>query len=407
MSHGFATFGVSRHPEDQPAIDRMAADYFNKIELDRLHVRLGQSISSLKFDSDEADRFRSVVGPAEMTVLSADRSSHFTAAARFYEYALNFDYAMKWMRALAGDIAGLSRAGSRYTVKELVAQIGRPDWAAWNVDRSGFLKNLDPGSRPGTLKDDLSGLASSPLRREIVGLSVGEARRTLTKGPMTVASAAPIFGTGVFASGKSMSWYSGGDEETKRLSRAAEVSGLRDYLGSKYLALMQLCWNALSSSGIVFGSTPGTWAQSIDHGPLLGRRFTSCGPGFMPMFYKRRDKPSDPLVPLPLRDALYWVGEGANKKAYINTAMVDPSMGGCQPAIGASWGSKGRMDASVFPGLFDTTGRSQVRPHPRLDFDARAMLIKPTTMNAGHKRRRRKSSSVSRRKHPAKRHRRV
>ena len=113
------------------------------------------------------------------------------------------------------------------------------------------------------------------------------------------------------------------------LKDAAMSSGLRDYVGGKYADLMQKFWVALKGSGVVLGSNLDTWVQSLDQGPLLGRRFHTCAPGQVPQFFnKNKDS-------IPPSEAITW----RNGRPYINEGVVDMSMGGCTPGIGVDIGA--------------------------------------------------------------------
>ena len=137
-------------------------------------------------------------------------------------------------------------------------------------------------------------------------------------------------------------------------------SGLRDYVGGKYADLMQKFWVALKGSGVVLGSNLNTWVQSLDQGPLLGRRFHTCAPGQVPQFFnKNKDS-------IPPSEAITW----RNGRPYINEGVVDMSMGGCTPGVGVDIG------AGPVP-VYGASVADSLSFHGRegLPFDAGAMLL--------------------------------
>jgi hypothetical protein len=148
----------------------------------------------------------------------------------------------------------------------------------------------------------------------------------------------------------------------KKMGESSATSGLRDYVGGKYADLMQKFWVALKSTGLLFGTTPDTWAQSLDQGPLLGRRFHQCGPGQVPVFM---NKTGDVIPP---SEAITWI----QGRPFLNEGVVDISKGGCGPAIGAN------IDAgplTMYGATTSVAGALAHRGRDGLPFDASAVLL--------------------------------
>ena len=131
---GYAMFGVTRASQDQPAIDAMAGNYFTKRQLSTLATALQKDIRSLTFDADEAAQIH--MTPFWQTIkgteLKAPTDTNFTAAIRFYEYAMNVDYVMAWMRQLSQQIDSMASNATPQSVAYMARYIIRPDFGEWD-----------------------------------------------------------------------------------------------------------------------------------------------------------------------------------------------------------------------------------------------------------------------------------
>jgi hypothetical protein len=406
---GFAMFGVERNPVDQPAVDAMAADYLTKRHVNAAAALLGKPINNLVFDSNEA---AALLG--NPVVNATQKDATIVRVMMLYEYLMTADFVLAWIRNLSNRIDNLQGTATSDTVVELTKKILRPDYAAWNI-QSGVLVDLEPdGTKkvghmrsPGGVAD----LATYELAGDIMRLSLGFGRPCLfdrtedagdtdnTKVPrngfwnadmphrVSKADGTQWFKTG----GSADALYVALSSTMKApyqasnfgaLAESAMVSGFRDYIGGKYADLMQKFWVALKTSSVVLGHNATTWAQSLDSGPLLGRRYQSCGPNSVPYFLDKDGKE------VPTSDAIMWFGE----VPHVKPGVV---LGGCTPGVpvGVGAGPRTRYGATVADALSH-------RGREGLPFDASAILLnelpgykKKTKMASRHRKRKRHSKS--------------
>lgn len=433
---GYSLFGITRNPQDQPAIDAMAGDLLSKRQLNNISAFLGKDISSLAFDSDEMAQLMSHPSavPTPGTKLPRPSDSNMTKPVMFYQYAMTADYALAWIRNLSSRVDSIAGTADAASVGDMAKLILRPDFGEWSWSGFAHAHGGAPtqvatqiGNTNALLRDDhapLSSLEADPTRKanyfrlsdsvgnfnsaelfehdlifDIMIMALGFCRLPITTVNGTVrdsvrkissdpralqvpinAAARPAercelmdqlidFDTwanqrythniNVKANGQAVAAVQ--DEffsVYKAMRDSASTSGLRDYIGGKYADLMQKFWVAVKTSGLVMGDTPFTWAQSLDTGPLLGRRFHSCAPGQIPTFVNQYGET------IPPSEAITW----RQGRPFLNEGVVDMSRGGCGPAIGAD----------IDPGPLSVYGADlfSYKGRENLPFNARAALLK-------------------------------
>lgn len=405
---GFAMFGIDRQPQHQKAIDEMAGNLFKKREINYLAALLNTAPGSLVFDSDEAARL--MAHPVMQTVptaLVAPNENNLTTAIRFYEYAMNVDFVLKWINNLSGQIDSLANNASPELIARLARYIIRPDFGEWEwtsmdagadvagsltdvfLNGAGTIQSLEgqDGSlghvrKAGYYKIVAAAnsldLQAHDLVLDIMALAIGYCRGTIRKVGDGVKSVNPSISDSahrallVTALALGADLYTGTANHRvafQNMRDAAMSSGMDTYIGSKYLDLMQKFWITLKGSGSVFGSDKLTWAQSLDQGPLMGRRFHHCGDGMVPVFY---NKFGDVI---PEQEALTW----KNGIPYINDGIVDMSRGGCtvgsSPDIGWGPGGGKRGNKHIGGMMGAMTDPFAYRGRTGLPFNAGAMTL--------------------------------